>query len=290
MNTYEHKETVVIEQPTPQGSTITNLTETAMGFMHQVGEKIGLVAPLKTEVSTTTENPIELGQVISEEPGTEEWNTSEQQKPFMERAKETMYQAGEQIGLVSPPDGFTIYSDSKKRVFINEHGQIEEQKALVEKAKETVYQVGEKIGIINPESEKSFTERAKETLYQAGEKVGLVGTAEDVIQQQHEKEKPLSMERAKDEIFEVRENMGLAKPYETHPERGKRIALTAEERKPLSSQKAKEEILEACENLGLAKPVETKPESGKVMQGNTFIKIHLPKVNEPAALRKPLPA
>jgi len=269
---------------------MTNVTEKAKEIFQFVGEKIGLVTP-SSQKTEDISPPTSIGTAEDHGQAKDEWNSLEQQKPFMERAKDTMYQAGEKIGLVGPSNAevFTIYSDSKRRVYINEHGQITEEKPLMERAKESVYQAGEKIGLINPESGKSFTERAKETLYQAGERVGLVptGTSEETT----ENEKPLSTEKVREEILEVRENMGLAQPEETQAEKGKRIALTEEERKPLSSQKAKEEILEKCENMGLDKPMETKPESGKVLQDNTFIKIHLPKVGEAnAAFRKHLPA
>jgi len=145
-----------------------------------------------------------------------------------------------------------------------------------------------KIGLIDPESEQSFTERVKDTLYQAGERVGLVKFTE--TPENLEKEKEIAHEKIREEILQVRENLGIAKPEETIPEKGKNNALTEDERKPLSSPRAKEEILEARENMGLGKPVETVPESGKVLQGNSFIKIHLPKVSDPIAVRKNLPA
>jgi len=101
-----------------------------------------LVTPQTNEVVSPTPDQV---QVNINEPGTDDNNTLEP-KPFMERAKDSMYQAGEKIGLVSPSnsDAFTIYSDSKRRVYINERGQIEEEKALIEKAKDSVYQAGEK--------------------------------------------------------------------------------------------------------------------------------------------------
>jgi len=289
MNTYEKNETLVVEQSTQEQPTQPTYTEKAKEYIHLFGEKIGLVSPEPNQAPVN------------------EWNTPEQQKPFMERAKETVYQAGEyikpatdaakgtlytageKIGLISPPSSkeFTIYSDSTRKVYIDENGQIIENKPFMERAKDSVYQASQKIGLVNPE--KSFTERAKDTLYQAGQRVGLV-SQESTDTPDIENERPLSTDKAKEEIIEMREKLGLAPPVETQPERGNRVALTDEERKPLSTQKAKEEILEACENLGLAKPVETKPESGKVLDDKSFIKIHLPKVSDSATARNFLPA
>jgi len=153
-----------------------------------------------------------------------------------------------------------------------------------------------KIGLIDPESEQTFTERAKDTLVQAGERVGLVSFTEtpEILENEKkielEKEKKIAHEKIREEILQLRENLGIEEPEETIPEKGKNNALTEDERKPLSSPRAKEEILEARQNLGLGKPVETVPESGKVLQGNSFIKIHLPKVSDPIAVRKNLPA
>jgi len=123
-------------------------------------------------------------------------------------------------------------------------------------------------------------------LYQAGERVGLVNTE---TPENLEKEKKIAHEKIREEILQLRENLGI-EPEETKPEKEKNIVLTEDERKPLSSPKAKEEIMEARQNMGLGKPVESIPESGKVLQGNSFIKIHLPKVSDPITVRKHLPA
>jgi len=237
MNTFNKREEetevkpVVVEPVTTEQPTKTERTS---GFLHSVGERIGLVSPtpndshfskqpgLDQHTSFRTDRPTTINGAEHTVPAV--IVPTEPKSSLTERAKDYMYGAGEWIGIVGNREDKNITDQDKdtwheaaERVFYP-GGEMSQDKLT---------EAGEKLGVL----EKPASEKAKDKLTEAGEKVGLV-------------EKPAS-EKAKDKLTEAGEKVGLVEKPAT--EKAKDKLYEAKDK----LYEAKDETREAAEQAGL---------------------------------------
>jgi hypothetical protein len=217
MNTYKTPVESVIVVETVQQQEPT-FADKAKELFQQVGEKMGLVqSPTVLPVSNPDHLTGPLAEIneVRAEMGI---SNTEQQKPLADRARETfenvgasiepytekvkdsLYQAGETLGIVQPVqniDGpLAEIQDVRQEMGKSKMDQ-PIQKPLTERAKETWNEAGERI--------EPYTEKARESLQQAGESLYKAGETIGIIKPVQNIEGPLA------EIQDVRKDMGWSR-------------------------------------------------------------------------------
>jgi len=226
MNTYKTPVESVIVVETVQQQEPT-FADKAKELFQQVGEKMGLVqSPTVLPVSNPDHLTGPLAEIneVRAEMGI---SNTEQQKPLADRARETfenvgasiepytekvkdsLYQAGETLGIVQPVqniDGpLAEIQDVRQEMGKSKMDQ-PIQKPLTERAKETWNEAGERI--------EPYTEKARESLQQAGETLSFATErAKETWNEAGERIEPY-VEKSKVSLQQAGETLGFIKPVQ----------------------------------------------------------------------------